>query len=67
MKTKTRKSENEKSTSPYVCKSAGKRYTKNNRLIKQFLYELRNNIPVENLIETGLGLGCHKESGIFRF
>jgi len=67
MKKTTSKPEKEKLTHPYACKSAGKRLTKNGRLTKQFLYELRNDISIGNLIETGLGLPCHTESGIFRF
>lgn len=39
----------------------------NGRLSKALLHDLRNKIPVRNLIENELGLRCETESGVFRF
>ncbi len=67
MKIRQNEEEDKKSKDNCLVKLQHAGKTGKGRLSKQILYNLRNRIPIQNLIENELGLQNHMDSGIFRF
>jgi len=69
MKTRPKSGEIPKSTDQYARKSSihGKSGNENGRFSKRLLHDIRNRIPIEQLIKMQLGIRHYTDNGIFRF
>ncbi len=67
MKNSPKKAEHLKSTDQYVTKPPQGIKSRSKRLSRQLLHDLGNRVSVREVIEKGLGIRHHIDSGIFRF